>query len=1204
MEAGRADLAAAEESEDALRRANADLAASRAALRESEERLRLILASATDYAILTTGLDRRVATWNAGAERLLGWSAEEVVGRSADIIFTPEDRGAGAPEREAEGALRDGRAVDERWHVRKDGSRFWGSGLAMPLRDPEAEAGAPPLGLLKVMRDRTEQRRAEEAMRGSERRLRLLADTAAGLLAADDPDEVLRPVFRALSGEFGLDISFSYVTDEAADGGGLRLASCFGVPEEARPVFERLAPGEGVCGRAARDRRAVHVADARASDDPATAPLRALRVRAYAAFPLRAGGGRLLGTLSFGSRRRARFSEEELAFLGTIAHHVAVVRERLRAEASLRGSEARFRALSRASSDVLYRMSPDWSEMRQLSGGGFIADAPSPRRGWMEDYIHPDDRPLVAEAIRQAIGSKGVFELEHRVRRPDGGLGWTLSRAVPILGADGGVVEWFGAASDVTARRDAEERLRASEARWRGLFGSMQEGFAYCEMVYDAEGRAVDYRHLELNAAWGRLTGVPNEEVQGKLVSEAIPGIEPFWLETYARVVETGEPAHFEHRLAVYGRWFEVMAYRTEPGRFAAVFSNITERKAAEARRDALVELGDCLRDLRDPAEIARTAAEVIGRALGAVRAGYGTVDAAGEVFRIERCWTDGRAPGVAGELRVADFWADLAAEHGRGGVVAIDDAARDPRTAGRAGAYAALGLRAFLDVPVVEAGRVAAILFVHDASPRAWTAEEVAFARGAADRAWAAAVRARAEAALREGERRLQATQDHAGVGITEIDAEGRYARVNQTYARLSGWAAVDLAGRAYWDLIEDGGGREEARRDFGRLVRGEVDGLDARREYTGRCGRRWWAEITARAIRDERGRFLYAVRVVQDITERKRAEDALRDGERRLRATQDHAGVGIHEVDAEGRYARVSATFTRMTGYTVEDLAGRSTWDLIEDEADRREARAAFARLVRGEADGTTERRAYTDKLGRRWWAEVTTTAVRDEGGRFLWAVRVLHDITERKRAEERRSLLVNELNHRVKNTLAVVQSLAAQTARGAADLPAFSAAFQARLVALARAHDLLTREDWAGAPLHAVARAALEPLAAGSARVDLSACASAGAVLPPPQALALALALHELATNALKHGALSAPGGRVSVSCGTDPEDASTVVEWTERGGPPAAGPPARRGFGLRLLASQAGVAADLRFEPEGVRCALRLPHPPTGSRPDWT
>jgi PAS domain S-box-containing protein len=346
----------------------------------------------------------------------------------------------------------------------------------------------------------------------------------------------------------------------------------------------------------------------------------------------------------------------------------------------------------------------------------------------------------------------------------------------------------------------------------------------------------------------------------------------------------------------------------------------------------------------------------------------------------------------------------------------------------------------------------VAAILYVHQAAPRHWTAEEVAFVRGAAERAWAASARARAEAALREGKRRL--------------------------------------------------------------------------------------------------------------------------------RATQDHAGVGIHEVDREGRYARVSATFTRMTGYTAADLAGRCTWDLIEDEADRHEARAAFARLVRGEIDGTAEQRPYTNKHGRRWWAEVTTTAVRDEGGRFLSAVRVLHDITERKRAEERRALLVAELNHRVKNTLAVVQSLAVQTARGAPDLPAFSSAFQARLIALARAHDLLTREDWTGAPLDAVVRAALAPLAVGRARLDLSGCAS-GAVLPPGAALALAMALHELATNALKHGALSVPEGRVSVACtASDAADggSSPVVEWTERGGPPVAAPPSAAR--LRLAAARARAGSGRR------------------------
>ena len=209
-------------------------------------------------------------------------------------------------------------------------------------------------------------------------------------------------------------------------------------------------------------------------------------------------------------------------------------------------------------------------------------------------------------------------------------------------------------------------------------------------------------------------------------------------------------------------------------------------------------------------------------------------------------------------------------------------------------------------------------------------------------------------------------------------------------------------------------------------------------------------------------------------------------------------------------------------------------------------------------------------------------------------------MRDRTERKRAEERRALLVNELNHRVKNTLAVVQSLAAQTARGAPDLSAFAAAFQRRILALARAHDLLTREDWTGAPLREVVRAGLAPFALDAGRVDLSGCDGAEAVLPPGAAVTLAMAVHELATNALKHGALSVPEGRVSVGCrraAPDSADAAPVLEWAERGGPPIAGPPAKRGFGLRLLdggsAAQAGMGADLRFEPEGVRCTFRLP-----------
>jgi PAS domain-containing protein len=135
----------------------------------------------------------------------------------------------------------------------------------------------------------------------------------------------------------------------------------------------------------------------------------------------------------------------------------------------LRESEERFRTLVQTSSEVLYTMSPDWAEMRALSGGGFLADTSAPSRTWLAHYIHPDDQPRVLQAIEEAVRTKSVFELEHRVRRADGSLGWTLSRAVPRVGADGTIIEWFGAASDVTARRQAEDAVRQREAHFRAV---------------------------------------------------------------------------------------------------------------------------------------------------------------------------------------------------------------------------------------------------------------------------------------------------------------------------------------------------------------------------------------------------------------------------------------------------------------------------------------------------------------------------------------------------------------------------------------------------------------------------------------------------------------------------------------------------------------------------------------------------------------
>ena len=148
-----------------------------------------------------------------------------------------------------------------------------------------------------------------------------------------------------------------------------------------------------------------------------------------------------------------------------ISHSNNDVTEQVRSEAALRESERRYRALTNATAEVIYRMSPDWSQLRHLEGRGFLKDAAAPRAYWVGDYVPPEEQELVNREIARAIRERSMFELEHRVRRADGSSGWTLSRAVPMFDANGTLVEWIGAASDISERKAAEERLREADRR-------------------------------------------------------------------------------------------------------------------------------------------------------------------------------------------------------------------------------------------------------------------------------------------------------------------------------------------------------------------------------------------------------------------------------------------------------------------------------------------------------------------------------------------------------------------------------------------------------------------------------------------------------------------------------------------------------------------------------------------------------------------
>ncbi|HEX8510814.1 MAG TPA: PAS domain-containing protein [Propionibacteriaceae bacterium] len=196
-------------------------------------------------------------------------------------------------------------------------------------------------------------------------------------------------------------------------------------------------------------------------------------------------------------------------------------------------SESRLRLLTEASSDVLYRMSPDWSEMKELEGGGFLPSTPSsqPNRSWLLAYIPESDQAAVTAAIDDAIRLKAKFDLEHRVVRADGTVGWTHSRAVPLLSLAGEIVEWFGAASDISARREAEVALRESEVKLRELNASLErradERTAERDRMWDASPdllAVIDFDGVfrRVNPAWTAILGYEADELVGHHVNEFV----------------------------------------------------------------------------------------------------------------------------------------------------------------------------------------------------------------------------------------------------------------------------------------------------------------------------------------------------------------------------------------------------------------------------------------------------------------------------------------------------------------------------------------------------------------------------------------------------------------------------------------------------------------------------------------------------------
>ena len=288
----------------------------------------------------------------------------------------------------------------------------------------------------------------------------------------------------------------------------------------------------------------------------------------------------------------------------------------------------------------------------------------------------------------------------------------------------------------------------------------------------------------------------------------------------------------------------------------------------------------------------------------------------------------------------------------------------------------------------------------------------------------------------------------------------------------------------------------------------------------------------------------------------------------------------------------------FLSLTGYDRKEVLGQSFNFLMVHAADA-DALARIKAEFEGKSDGAVEI-SCRRKDGSEFWAGLFISPVRDEGGDIVQYFASFVDLTKHKDEETQSKMLIDELNHRVKNTLSTVQSIVWQALRTTSDPKAIRSSIESRLLALSRSHDLLTRENWRSAGLRDVIQDAMEPFVFADGRAWRIEINGENIRFPPKAALALGIAFNELATNAVKYGAFSNEVGSILIGWKLEQtsEGNRLMLEWHEKDGPPVT-PPSRKGFGSQVLerglAHELGGAVHLAYLPGGLVCTINIPAP---------
>lgn len=449
----------------------------------------------------------------------------------------------------------------------------------------------------------------------------------------------------------------------------------------------------------------------------------------------------------------------------------------------------------------------------------------------------------------------------------------------------------------------------------------------------------------------------------------------------------------------------------------------------------------------------------------------------------------------------------------------------------------------------------------------------------------------AEARLAAEAAEARYRAVFNQAAVGVARVALEGRFLEVNARFCLITGYEAAELLDLQFAQITHP----DDLARDLEQaaaLIAGTLQTYSLEKRYIRKNGDLVWINLTVSLAREPEGSAAYFIAVVEDISERKAAEESEKARAEEFYALADNIPILCWMAYANGQAYwcnRRWYEYTGMSPSTVSSAAGESVHDPEFLPAIRERWSHS---LATGEPFDMTIPLRRHDGVFRSFLTRIVP--IRGEDGHISRWFASCTDVADQLKHEEHLKLLVNELNHRVKNTLATVQSMAAQTLRGAVEPGEAFATLESRLLGLSAAHNILTERNWEGATLTEVVERTLAPFVMHAPdRVRLT----GGEVwLAPQTAVALSLAVHELATNAVKYGALSVDSGRVTVDWTLDGQ--MLTITWRESGGPRVA-PPTRRGFGSRLiersLPRELGAPAVLRFDPGGVVCRIGMALP---------